>query len=268
MFIGDSVSAIVNKAALEEATEKKITMAKAYSSVHDEVQNVAKMPARFPRANFTDVVPFELKKDEYEALVLQAGSVDISNLNTKDDPAKYIEYFKQEAITSAKNLFTVAVRALETEPTLKKVVLMKQTPRYDPSDVDPLALKPTLSMLFNNTLTSEWMESSYKSEIFIGNHNIDCTGASRESRYRNTQTGQFDGVHLYGSSGQKFYTLSVLNILKDANITSPEYNYHLSCPQAQHLKQARNSRSVTNKSATQSVPLYNRFSSFQSLGNY
>ena len=56
----------------------------------------------------------------------------------------------------------------------------------------------------------------------------------------NSQTGRYDGIHLYGSSGQKFYTLSVLNILKAANVTSEEYNYHLSCPQSQYMKNMKN----------------------------
>ena len=29
---------------------------------------------------------------------------------------------------------------------------MKQIPRYDPLEVDPFSLKPSLSILFNNTL--------------------------------------------------------------------------------------------------------------------
>ena len=79
---------------------------------------------------------------------------------------------------------------------------MKQIPRYDPSHVDPLSLKPTLSILFNNTLTELWMESPYKQKIYVGNHNIECTGAIKESRYRHTKSGKYDGIHLYGSSGK------------------------------------------------------------------
>ena len=157
--------------------------------------------------------------------------MDITNLNTKDDPAKYTEYFRQETVISAKNLFSAAVNALKVQPTLSKVVIMKPIPRYDPSHVDPLALKPTLSILFNNTLTDLWMESPHKDKIFVGNHNIECTGAIKESRYRQTKSGKYDGIHLFGSSGQKAYTLSVLNILRGAKVTSSEENFHLSCAQ-------------------------------------
>ena len=66
LFIGDSVSTNVDIALLEKATETKFVTAKAYTSIHDTVQNAAKNSARFPKSNFTDVIMTELNKDEYE----------------------------------------------------------------------------------------------------------------------------------------------------------------------------------------------------------
>ena len=163
--------------------------------------------------------------------MLQAGSVDITNLNTKDNPAEYLDYFKQEVVISAKNFFKVGENALSNVPSLKKVVLLKQVPRYDPVDVDPLSIKPALAQLYNNTITDQWMNSKFKENIILGSHNIDCTGAIKESRYRETKSGKFDGIHLFGSSGCKAYTLSVLNILNMAQLTSSDYAYHQSCDQ-------------------------------------
>ena len=125
---------------------------------------------------------------------------------------------------SATNLFQAGLNALQENPRLRKVIIMKQIPRYDQSNVDPLSLKPSLSILFNNTLTNLWMESPFKDKMFIGNHNIECNGSIREARYRHTKSGKFDGIHLYGSSGRKAYTKSVLNILKSANVTSPDFH--------------------------------------------
>ena len=113
-------------------------------------------------------------------------------------------------------------------------MILKQIPRYDKSDVDPLSLKSSLSILFNNTLTNLWMECPDRQRIAVGNHNIECSGAIRESRYRHTKTGKYDGIHMFGSSGSKAYTLSVLNILKTANVTSSDYDFHLSCAQFQY----------------------------------
>ena len=130
--------------------------------MYDDVINLAKQSAKFPSLNFTDVIPIELKKNNYKTMVLQAGSVDITNLNTKDEPEKYIEYFRQEAVVSVTNLFSAANNALKTNPGLAKIILMKQTPRYDPLHIDPLGLKASLSVLFNNTLTDLWMNSLFQ----------------------------------------------------------------------------------------------------------
>ena len=146
-------------------------------------------------------------KEEFDHLILQAGSVDISNLKTKENASMYLDYFQQETVMSAKNIFTAGVNALKQQPTLKKIVIMKQIPRYDPKDVDPLQLKPALSQLFNGTLMELWMNSPYKEQVFIGTHNMECAGAILSSRYKSTKTGRFDGIHLYGSSGS--HTLSV-----------------------------------------------------------
>ena len=94
--------------------------------------------------------------------------------------------------------------------------MMKQTPRYDPANVDPLSIKPALAKLYNNTITKQWMDSQFKDRITIGNHRV-------------TKTGKYDGIHLYGNSGRKAYTNSVINILKFAQLTSPAYDDHQTC---------------------------------------
>jgi hypothetical protein len=155
---------------------------------------------------------------------------------------------------------------------------MKQIPRYDPQHVDPMGLKPTLSLLFNNTITNLWMDSADKDRIFIGNHNIECTGAIKESRYRHTKTGKYDGIHMYGSSGMKAFTLSVLNILKEDSITSSENDYHKSCAQFKYQNRRNrqsgqsvkpSNRKVNNKQVP-SFPTYNRFARLPAMnqGNW
>ena len=228
----------------------------------------------FPASNFTDVIPSQLKKSQYNSLVIQSGSVDISNLNTKENPQTYLEYSRQETVISAKNLFSAAVNAFTVQPSLEKVVIMKQTPRYDSVESDPLSLKPVLAQLFNTTLTEQWMTCQHKDKIFIGTHNIECSGSIKESRYRETKTGRFDGVHLYGSSGQKAYTLSVLNILKAAQLTTSDFDFHQSCAQSQYRQtnrsnNVRNNRQVAGQTAQSrgqsgyySIPTQNRFETF------
>ena len=166
---------------------------------------------------------------------------------------------------------------------------MKQIPRYDLLSVDPLSLKPALSQLFNNTLTELWMSCLQKDKIFIGNHNLDCTGAIKESRYRESKTGRYDGIHLIGNSGKISYTKSVLSILSNAGVTDQDYEFHKSCPQSmrQNRKntQYRRSKAPTRYTETggsyrqnrrdeygveseYTVPTRNRFESFSSFSSH
>ena len=132
LYIGDSISTNVDIRALENATQSDFVKAKAYSSIHNTESNAAKQAPQFMKSNFTDVIPAELKKGKYQYLILQAGSVEITNLNTKDNPEKHVEYFKQETISSAKYLFNAATNALKVQPKLRRVVIMKQIPGMPP----------------------------------------------------------------------------------------------------------------------------------------
>ena len=96
-------------------------------------------------------------------MVLQAGSVDITNLNTRDNATQHVAYFNQEAVRSARNLFSVAEKSLNTHPSLQQVVIMKHISRYDTMQADPLQIKPALSQIFNNRLGDLWINSPHKS---------------------------------------------------------------------------------------------------------
>ena len=168
---------------MADATDLEFKQVKAYSSIKDTVANICKNAPKFPNSNFTDVVPVELLKETFHSLILQAPSVDISNLNTSCNPSEYIRYFEQHTVICAKNFFSVVENALQIQPTLKKVIVLKLIPRYDPPCIDPLGLKSDLSKMFNEKLEELCMSSPFKSKVFIGSHTIDCTGAIRESRY-------------------------------------------------------------------------------------
>ena len=78
------------------------------------------------------MVPAELLKKTFHFLILQAPSVDITNLNTSLNPSEYIKYFEQQTVISAKNYFSVVENSLKIQPTLNKVIVLKLIPRYDP----------------------------------------------------------------------------------------------------------------------------------------
>ena len=129
---------------------------------------------------------------------------------------------------------------------------MNQTPRYDDKSVDPLSLKPALALLFNNTLSNLWIESPLKAKLTIGIHNLDCSGGVKEARYRDIKNKKYDGLHMYGPSGRKAYTVSMLNILKSADIfelkngqTALDYYKDLLKFQFQKKKSPRHHRART-----------------------
>ena len=170
-------------------------------------------------------------------------------------------------------MFNAATGALNSKTNLKKVVLMTHIPRYDLKQDDPMSLKPVLSQLYNNTILQLWIHSPLKNKLFIGSHNLDCTGGIKASRYHNIQRGLYDGIHMFGSSGMKAYTNSVINILQSAEITktTDSKDDHSNCEQFQYQNRRRNKNGYP--SFTQAQPSqYQKYSvptknTFNILGN-
>ena len=56
-----------------------------------------------------------------------------------------------------------------------------------------------------------------KDKIFIGSHTLHSYGIGKtfENRYINMRNGQFDGVHLFGPTGQRDFTESIIKIIPD-----------------------------------------------------
>ena len=198
-------------------------------------------------------------------LILQAGSEDISNLDTLHKPEENLDYFREKVTSSAKNLLSTAESSLQLCPNLKKVVIMDMIPRYDPSDLDPLNLKPNLVHVFNSVIFELWMTSVYKDKIFIGHHNLQSSGSVREARFRDSIANKYDGVHMFGPPGKKAFTISTLAILKVAGFWNYDLNgqqffksksviQHPSKQSSQNIR-----RSSNNVPHQYSVPTHNRF---------
>ena len=154
---------------------------------------------------------------------------------------------------------------------------MKQIPRYDPTSVDPNSIKAALSQLFNVTLVQLWLGSTLKDRLSIGTHSLECHGGIRDARYRYGK--KYDGIHMFGPSGRKSYTESVLNIIKSngniknsppkyfrcfhqaADQNKPRDKYHCPTQDTDHQKD-KDVRSYANvtQSNVYTVPTANRFS--------
>ena len=88
----------------------------------------------FPEKNFLDVIDIELSKGSYDTLVIGGGTVDITNIDTVNEPFENIAALREMATDSAQKLFSIAEASLHHHPSLKKVVLLKRPPRYDPNE--------------------------------------------------------------------------------------------------------------------------------------
>ena len=152
---------------------------------------------------------------------------------------------------------------------------MNLIPRFDGKKNDPHGIKPVLANIYNKTLApllQSWMESEspHKNKIYIGSHYLDCAGKIQEDRYWDKRKDKYDGIHMFGVSGRKEYTRSVLQILRRANIikhtetqhgmvntaTNTETDEHTDCPQARYQKRTYADAVNGNR---YSVPTNNRF---------
>ena len=281
-FVGDSIISNLDQKIIENAMDTEVTTARAYSSLENDEESDSKEKTRFPNKKFSVVIDEELKKAPADFLFVQSGSVDITNMKTTDDNLeKYSEYFKQEAVLSATNLFTAVTNSLITNTSVKKAVIMKHIPRYDTKASDPHSVKSALSQLYNNTLVQLWLSSPHKNRIIIGSHNLDCVGGIRDSRYKSKN--QYDGIHMYGSSGKKAYNESVLEIIREANLiqksppayfrrfhksdsktkSSAQNNYTCPTQDTDWMNDVDIRKRIPNKKSF--LPTYNRFSSLSSL---
>ena len=129
-------------------------------------------------------------------------------------------------------------------------------------------LKPSLARLAIATFNQLWLSSPLKDIISIGCHSLESPGVgdSHLARYKNPNTGRYDGVHFYGNVGCKDYTKSVKTILmlalSEKQCSQPrseggkaQSDDHLDCPQSRFQKQRKYQPNVAVK---------NRFSVFNS----
>ena len=171
------------------------------------------------------------------------------NVKNKDNITEYLDFMKQDVEDSAQSVFKAAEKALVDNPSIRKVVLMNHLPRFDTTASDPLQLKPSFSVLFNNILkNSQWIESPLKDRIFVGTHVLDTSGREFDAIFRDSSSGNRDGVQLRGKCGRKVYTDSVLGILKSSKLISHQFN----------ISQFRSAAQPQNKPRTFLLPKLNR----------
>ena len=211
LWVADSIISNVDFEFLSKQMKRKIKSVKAYTVSYDE-------DARFPDKNFLDVIDKELGNGSYDTLVIGGGSVDISNLDTSTEPEKNLPDLREKVIASAHKLFCTAETVLSNFPAIRKIVIMKRTPRYDSCNNDPLGLKPQLSSLADSVTFGVWCDSKFKKKIIIGGQDIPSGDNEHNDVFGNPGEKSYDGLHMRGPAGRSFLTRSIQKVLMKAQL--------------------------------------------------
>ena len=126
---------------------------------------------------------------------------DITNIKTFPQAQQYTM-----AERSAKNMVSIAEKALRDNTTLMKIVLMEYPTRADSSLLDKVVVHA------NNSLRGRVGNSRYKEQILIGNMGSLNYSNTREmvDRFGPTNSSpRYDGIHFRGRKGKTLYTESV-----------------------------------------------------------
>ena len=141
-WVGTSISKVLNHNKFEHDVDVKLTAVKAYC---------VKEEGRFPKDNFQAIVPKVVRAGNIDTLVLETGSIEITNLDVHkamNDPKKDIKEYKKEwflkAEEASNDLFRVAEEAIEADKNLN-VIIVKRLPRFDRGKRDIMMIKSTLS---------------------------------------------------------------------------------------------------------------------------
>ena len=276
----------MNVKKFENDTQSSVRFVRAYGIEDENEATFPKDTLRFPNKTFKKVVPEVLEKDNVDTLVLQTGSIEISNIKVNEavlDTKKDLDQFKAEWFDQvekdSKNLFKIAEDAIKQKPNLK-VVIIKRLPRFDCSSQDILNIKSSLSKFANSVYDQMWTKRGSPNDIKIIelSLNVETPGYLRDLIFSSKRSKIFDGIHLNGPGGSRHFTYRAVQGLRSllphngkpsaAAIPRPRQtttNYaldnHTDCPQARYQHQQRQAKLSKSYSdaVRYSIPTSNRF---------
>ena len=184
-----------------------------------------------------------MEKDEPRAIILQAGSIEISNINVKEalmDTEKDFEQYKKDWAAKVEedsaNLYDVAVKAIEKNPTMK-VIIVKRLLRYDPVSSDPKGIKSQLSRFGNHVYDQLWFKGGCPKNIHVVDFELNCSssGYLKDLIYGQINGRNYDGIHVRGDGAQRHFTYRAVNAVKPILCAVDEQlaaaDNHTNCPQ-------------------------------------
>ena len=215
-WIGTSDGSVLNKEKVENTLNVDLSMERAYYIDEEE-------SAPLKENNFKTVISEKIKHEEIDVLVLQTGSIEITDLkvneailDTKKDLTEYKkDWFKKVENDSAK-VFDVALDALSKNNGIEKVVIVKRLPRYDRSSSDILKIKSELSEFANRAYDQIWQKMGSPENIQIVDIDLKCSSSAhlRNLIFGHSDSENFDGIHMRGEGASRHFTYRTINALK------------------------------------------------------
>ena len=199
LIVGTSLNKNLNKEVLAHVTDKNVKFATAFTVDADE-------DAFKPETNFWKVVPEELKKDQFETLILQSGPNEITNLDTKQNYADNISTWKKIAYKCSERLYELAQKALIKHSSLKKVIIVKRICRFD------CKIKSHLSEYANSVFDHLWMKNGCPSNIVVEKQNLDCKGEIKSQCFGSPGSPGYDGIHPRGKFAVQHFTRTFIDM--------------------------------------------------------
>ena len=230
-----------------------------------------------------------VKEKKTDILVLQTGSIEITDMNIKDglkNPPEKIEAHKHDWFRKVEmdstNLFNIAQDALANDKHIKKVVILKRLPRYDNVPDEISKIKSDLSEYGNQVYDQIMLRRGHPSNIQIIELNLKCSDSQylKNIIFGNPGEAHVDGVHLRGKASSRHFTYravqAILPIIKQqrrvvtnqrpASDDSPSANHEpvfSQGPNRDYADAVNGGKNKTHQRETgSSIPTQNRFSSF------
>ena len=148
-WLGTSLSKALDKNKFEKDLNVNLVVKNAYC---------IKEEGRYKKSNFAAIVPEIVEKGDFDTLVLQTGSIEITNLEVNKammDVKKSLNEYKKEWFAKvendSENLFVVAEEAIARDSHLN-VVIVKRFSRFDRTLSEMLGIKTQLSKFTNHVM--------------------------------------------------------------------------------------------------------------------
>ena len=278
-WVGTSISKVLDREKFEKDVKVDLTVEKAYC---------IKEEGRFKKLNFAAIVPEIVNKGEVDTLVLQTGSIEITNVDVNKammDASKDLSEYKREWYSKAEedsvNLFNIAEGAIARDPNLN-VVIVKRLSRFDRTSSDISGIKTQLSKFANHVYDQLWLKRGSPDRIHIIELALGCDKYPhlRNIVYGKHNNPKYDGIHLTGDAAGRHFTYRAIQAIYPiisqpfqythrptfSSVNSPtrisnnkvqrmpaerhdQDNYHRDCPQTRYQTQSTSGRRGGNKSS-------------------